>query len=291
MQERFQALSSSLLSHSARQKQGGSGGSRCECLPQRDGAFIRVFIKSDGSVAVSCMWISGVVKALLSPAGYPGTVPILECSRVYEFHKGILVSPCVSPLAELTPCGQSILVPTARPAGKCVRGQKWLTYYLWIALGTSMPKLPGIASHLDSNRQGWDSLSDVDHSSWLKVYHSFPVFFGFWVGSPDSWERALSSRVLESRGELGRVRPVKIPESLYVNHEICGQGRSEKEKLIKRDKQIDNIHFTFRRIICVCWFSMPRSSGFSLLKFYLRQWCLTLTPHRNHQGALNPMDV
>lgn len=138
----------------------------------------------------------------------------------------------------------------------------WLTYCLWYCTWKSMPKLPEIVSHLDTNIQGWDSHFNLDHSNWLKVYHSFPVFFGFWIISPDFRERALGSRVLEGRDELWRVKPVRILESLCGNPEICGQGRSKKGKLIKRDKQIDNIHFTFRRIIWMCCFSMSRSSGF-----------------------------
>jgi len=33
-------------------------------------------------------------------------VPVLGCVRIYESHKSILVSLWMSPLAELTPCGQ-----------------------------------------------------------------------------------------------------------------------------------------------------------------------------------------
>lgn len=44
----------------------------------------------------------------------------------------------------------------------------------------------------------------------------------------------LIPRTLEGGGELERVKLVKILESLYGNHEIGGQGRSENEKLIKR---------------------------------------------------------
>lgn len=127
----------------------------------------------------------------------------------------------------------------------------------------SMPKLPEIASHLEPYMHSWDRHFNLDHNNWSKVYHPFPVCFGFWVRSPDCQERALNSWALEDRDELWRVKPVKILESLCGNHAIGGQGRSEKGKLIKRDEQIDSICFTFRSVIWICCSSLSRSSGFS----------------------------
>ena len=164
---------------------------------------------------------------MLNPMGYFQMVPVLGCLHIYESHKSVLC-----------PCGWAHWLNShhvVKDSGSYCSSSWWacpgpnVTDLLSVdCTWKSMPKLPEIASHLEPYMHSWDSPFNLDHNNWSKVYHPFPVCFGFWVRSPDCQERALNSWALEDRDELWRVKPVKILEMW----ESCGRwpGKVWKRK-------------------------------------------------------------
>lgn len=156
------------------------------CLPQERWSFIRVVLESDGRIAVFCMWIFWYCLSCAKSYGvlWDGSWSL----GVYIFVSLIRASLC--------PCGwahwlnsqfmwSGILVPTALPAGECVQGQMWLTYYLWIALGSPCQSFLKL-------RHTWRHTGTVEIATliWITVIGQkciipFLCSFAFWVRLPD----------------------------------------------------------------------------------------------------------